>query len=134
MTCDRSKLLEKIANTSQFKNTNYKIQTIRLNWVHIRSHPVNSKETNQKQEKVKMSKVPMVAGTMQTDPRSGGVKRSSGVNVLPAVAEGQWVEHAKPLLSCFFNLLLSLMISMWAHHQKLLSLYPQHLSLGSNSR
>ena len=60
----------------------------------------------------------MVAGTMQTDPRSGGVKRSSGVNVLPAVAEGQWVEHGKPLLSCFFNLLLSLMISMWAHHQK----------------
>lgn len=30
----------------------------------------------------------MIAGTLQTDPRSGGVKRSSGVNVLPSVAEG----------------------------------------------
>ena len=30
---------------------------------------------------------PIIAGTMQTDPRSGGVKRSSGVNVLPEVAE-----------------------------------------------
>ena len=29
----------------------------------------------------------MIAGTLQTDPRSGGVKRSSGVNVLPEVAE-----------------------------------------------
>lgn len=29
----------------------------------------------------------MVAGTLQTDPRSGGIKRSSGVNVLPIVAE-----------------------------------------------
>eukprot|EP00523_Entomoneis_sp_CCMP467_P002253 CAMPEP_0168747898 /NCGR_PEP_ID=MMETSP0724-20121128/15895_1 /TAXON_ID=265536 /ORGANISM="Amphiprora sp., Strain CCMP467" /LENGTH=134 /DNA_ID=CAMNT_0008795705 /DNA_START=35 /DNA_END=439 /DNA_ORIENTATION=- len=29
----------------------------------------------------------MIAGTLQTDPRSGGVKRSSGVNVLPQVAE-----------------------------------------------
>eukprot|EP00339_Tiarina_fusa_P030092 CAMPEP_0117014148 /NCGR_PEP_ID=MMETSP0472-20121206/11533_1 /TAXON_ID=693140 ORGANISM="Tiarina fusus, Strain LIS" /NCGR_SAMPLE_ID=MMETSP0472 /ASSEMBLY_ACC=CAM_ASM_000603 /LENGTH=147 /DNA_ID=CAMNT_0004717637 /DNA_START=114 /DNA_END=557 /DNA_ORIENTATION=- len=34
-----------------------------------------------------MSKVPIIAGTMQTDPRSGGVKRSSGVNVLPVVGE-----------------------------------------------
>ena len=33
------------------------------------------------------NKAPMVAGTMQTDPRSGGVKRSSGVNVLPLVGE-----------------------------------------------
>jgi hypothetical protein len=31
---------------------------------------------------------PVVAGTLQTDPRSGGIKRSSGVNVLPIVAEG----------------------------------------------
>ena len=31
--------------------------------------------------------LPMVAGTLQTDPRSGGIKRSSGVNVLPIVAE-----------------------------------------------
>ncbi len=36
-----------------------------------------------------MSKVPIIAGTMQTDPRSGGVKRSSGVNVLPIVNEGK---------------------------------------------
>mmetsp|Transcript_8684 Transcript_8684/g.9590 ORF Transcript_8684/g.9590 Transcript_8684/m.9590 type:complete len:149 (-) Transcript_8684:42-488(-) len=34
-----------------------------------------------------MPKAPMLAGTMQTDPRSGGVKRSSGVNVLPLVSE-----------------------------------------------
>lgn len=33
----------------------------------------------------------MIAGTMQTDPRSGGVKRSSGVNVLPVVVEA-WAE------------------------------------------
>ena len=38
-----------------------------------------------------MSKAPMIAGTMQTDPRSGGVKRSSGVHVLPVVAEA-WKE------------------------------------------
>eukprot|EP00980_Cylindrotheca_fusiformis_P011654 scaffold2751_cov131-Cylindrotheca_fusiformis.AAC.21 len=38
-----------------------------------------------------MSKAPMIAGTMQTDPRSGGVKRSSGVNVLPNVTEA-WIE------------------------------------------
>ena len=37
------------------------------------------------------SNLPAVAGTMQTDPRSGGVKRSSGVNVLPSVAEA-WAE------------------------------------------
>lgn len=29
----------------------------------------------------------MIAGTLQTDPRSGGIKRSSGVQVLPEVAE-----------------------------------------------
>jgi len=29
----------------------------------------------------------MIAGTMQTDPRSGGVKRSSGVQVAPIIAE-----------------------------------------------
>jgi hypothetical protein len=33
----------------------------------------------------------MIAGTMQTDPRSGGVKRSSGVNVLPVVVDA-WSE------------------------------------------
>ena len=32
---------------------------------------------------------PMIAGTLQTDPRSGGLKRSSGVNVLPIVAESE---------------------------------------------
>lgn len=40
-----------------------------------------------------MSKAPLIAGTMQTDPRSGGVKRSSGVNVLPIVTEGSWINH-----------------------------------------
>ncbi|KAL7557392.1 hypothetical protein ACA910_001375 [Epithemia clementina (nom. ined.)] len=29
----------------------------------------------------------MIAGTLQTDPRSGGIKKSSGVKVLPEVAE-----------------------------------------------
>jgi hypothetical protein len=33
--------------------------------------------------------MPMLAGTLQTDPRSGGIKRSSGVNVLPVVASGK---------------------------------------------
>ena len=33
--------------------------------------------------------LPIVAGTLQTDPRSGGLKRNSGVNVLPVVAEGE---------------------------------------------
>lgn len=37
------------------------------------------------------SNLPVVAGTMQTDPRSGGVKRSSGVNVLISVVEA-WAE------------------------------------------
>ena len=36
-------------------------------------------------------KLPTVAGTMQTDPRSGGVKRSSGVKVLPSVVDA-WAE------------------------------------------
>ena len=31
----------------------------------------------------------IIAGTLQTDPRSGGLKRSSGVNVLPIVSEGE---------------------------------------------
>jgi hypothetical protein len=30
----------------------------------------------------------ILAGTLQTDPRSGGIKRNSGVNVLPSIAEG----------------------------------------------
>lgn len=34
--------------------------------------------------------LPLVAGTLQTDPRSGGLKRSSGVNVLPIVAESKY--------------------------------------------
>jgi hypothetical protein len=38
-----------------------------------------------------MSKAPIIAGTMQTDPRSGGVKKSSGVNVLSSVSEA-WAE------------------------------------------
>lgn len=35
--------------------------------------------------------LPAVAGTMQTDPRSGGLKRSSGVNVRPSVSDA-WSE------------------------------------------
>jgi hypothetical protein len=35
--------------------------------------------------------MPEIAGTLQTDPRSGGIKRSSGVNILPAVADA-WKE------------------------------------------
>lgn len=38
-----------------------------------------------------MPNAPIIAGTLQTDPRSGGVKRSSGVNVLPPVIEA-WAE------------------------------------------
>lgn len=38
----------------------------------------------------KKSSLPVVAGTLQTDPRSGGLKRSSGVNVLPCVAESKY--------------------------------------------
>lgn len=30
----------------------------------------------------------ILAGTLQTDPRSGGIKRSSGVNVMPSIGEG----------------------------------------------
>lgn len=40
-----------------------------------------------------MTSLPVVAGTLQTDPRSGGLKRSSGVNVLPCVAEGASVRN-----------------------------------------
>jgi hypothetical protein len=36
-----------------------------------------------------MSNVPIIAGTLQTDPRSGGVKKSSGVKVLPIVSQGE---------------------------------------------
>jgi hypothetical protein len=34
------------------------------------------------------STMTILAGTLQTDPRSGGIKRNSGVNVLPSIAEG----------------------------------------------
>jgi hypothetical protein len=47
----------------------------------------------------------ILAGTMQTDPRSGGLKRSSGVNVMPSIAEGTKYaqQHACVLLlSCRF--------------------------------
>lgn len=33
----------------------------------------------------------MIAGTLQTDPRSGGIKRNSDVNVLPIVAESKFL-------------------------------------------
>lgn len=40
----------------------------------------------------------MIAGTLQTDPRSGGIKRSSGVQVLPEVSEAwsQVRDNANP--------------------------------------
>jgi hypothetical protein len=34
------------------------------------------------------TKPTIIAGTLQSDPRSGGIKKSSGVKVLPEVAEG----------------------------------------------
>lgn len=37
----------------------------------------------------------IIAGTLQTDPRSGGLKRSSGVNVFPSVAEGMKIRSTK---------------------------------------
>lgn len=36
-----------------------------------------------------MSKAPPIAGTLQTDPRSGGQTKKSGVNPLPEVAAGE---------------------------------------------
>jgi hypothetical protein len=45
------------------------------------------------QHPMTMSSLPIVAGTLQTDPRSGGIKRSSGVVVLPSVAEGASTYH-----------------------------------------
>ena len=41
-------------------------------------------------QNMKADPLPLVAGTLQTDPRSGGIKRSSGVNVLPIVAESKF--------------------------------------------
>jgi len=49
------------------------------------------------------SKFPMIAGTLQTDPRSGGLKRSSGVNVLPVVAESEWNPFWIPCSNCVLS-------------------------------
>lgn len=45
--------------------------------------------------------LPLVAGTLQTDPRSGGIKRSSGVNVLPIVAESEFSHEDRQILVVF---------------------------------
>jgi hypothetical protein len=37
------------------------------------------------------SKAPIIAGTLQTDARSGGIKKSSGVIVLPIVGESEYI-------------------------------------------
>lgn len=42
--------------------------------------------------------VPLVAGTLQSDPRSGGIKKSSGVNVLPIVKESE-LQYRKTMFS-----------------------------------
>jgi hypothetical protein len=34
---------------------------------------------------------PIIAGTLQTDARSGGIKKSSGVIVLPIVGESEYI-------------------------------------------
>ena len=52
---------------------------------------------------------PLIAGTLQTDPRSGGLKRSSGVHVLPEVATGECVHpsihpYGSPRLSLSLSL------------------------------
>ena len=57
---------------------------------------------------------PLIAGTLQTDPRSGGLKRSSGVHVLPEVATGECVHpsihpYGSPRLSLSLSLSLALL-------------------------
>ena len=37
-----------------------------------------------------MSNVPIIAGTLQTDPRSGGQTKKSGVNPLPILEESEF--------------------------------------------
>ena len=58
----------------------------------------------------------MVAGTLQTDPRSGGIKRSSGVQVLPIVAQSTfWMEQAQSLygLRIVFNIQAESETTIW---------------------
>jgi hypothetical protein len=55
---------------------------------HKKTEPTDKQETR-KTVHCTMSNVPIIAGTLQTDPRSGGVKKSSGVKVLPIVDEGE---------------------------------------------
>ena len=68
----------------------------------------------------------MIAGTLQTDPRSGGIKKSSGVKVLPAVAEGEcdpvlctqsyFVLNKQQLLSAATVLFYAMRLSLRPYH------------------
>jgi hypothetical protein len=40
---------------------------------------------------------PIIAGTLQTDARSGGIKKSSGVIVLPIVGESEYLRSFSSL-------------------------------------
>ena len=60
---------------------------------------------------------PLIAGTLQTDPRSGGLKRSSGVHVLPEVATGECVHpsiHPSIHMAVHVSLSLSLSLSLYS--------------------
>ena len=52
-----------------------------------------------------MSNVPIIAGTLQTDPRSGGQTKKSGVNPLPIIAESKsgknWAEALSQVVQQF---------------------------------
>ena len=64
-------------------------KTRRSQWLSVILLAVLCHHDRAKKEEIPtMSKAPAIAGTLQTDPRSGGVKKSSGVKVLPIVAEG----------------------------------------------
>ena len=61
----------------------------------------------------------MIAGTLQTDPRSGGIKRSSGVNVLPIVAQSEFLRRillllARPELALSFLATLTIPMPGWS--------------------
>jgi hypothetical protein len=47
--------------------------------------------TKRKKISVVSTMAPIIAGTLQTDARSGGIKKSSGVIVLPIVGESEYI-------------------------------------------
>ena len=61
---------------------------------------------------MKADPLPLVAGTLQTDPRSGGIKRSSGVNVLPIVAESEFY-RSTVCPNYYFPFLLPALINLY---------------------